>query len=321
MRLMIAAVLLSLGITANGQQCSTTVLDESGVLRGNEAVVEAAAKPLQELGAEVHVRTMPSMQGQPNLDHYVQTLVAQCPSWQNSNGSRKGNLLLFVHTKQERAAGIYSGLEFKQPVDDNYVRIIADHMKPKFRQDDHSGALIAGMSETQRVIYQHLHPGSQISTTFVNVGNIGYAIGTVGAIVIVVWLICTAMKWKRRSSREAGQVESKRQAAMIRKKRASSRLMNGQFTLDDLNLKVQHLLTTGTTDFSEVQTLLTKAGAAYEEAWMTYSQYQPGEIDHQPEDKGLRREQYDEFVTVYDNINTQLDKAEALRHQAEQLIE
>jgi uncharacterized membrane protein YgcG len=233
MKPMIAiAMLVALSVSGQAQQCSTVVVDESGVLKGQEATVELAAKPLQEMGAEVRVRTLQSMQGSPNLDHFVQTLVGQCPSWQNSVGSRKGNLLLFVQTKQEKAAGIYSGLEFKQPVDANYVRIIADHMKPKFRQDDHTGAMVAGLNETHRVVYQHLHPGAQVSTTFVNMGDVAQAVGILGGAFILAMLIFYLVKWR---------VFSKRRAKIV------NQLAPAPLTPDELRGELDKLVPSGST--------------------------------------------------------------------------
>ncbi len=274
------------------QSCDALVVDESQVFTGHVQEVEQAAQKLTSLGADVRVRTYQTMQGSGNLDTFIKTVEQQCPSWKTPQG-RKGNLLVFVHVRQERAAGIFSGLTFKEPINANYARIIADHMRPHFRQNDFAGAFTAGMEETHRVLDMHLHP--KPNTTVINAQGIGQALVLITLITCTILVLWGSTILLRRRREQEEERTTARLAAASSKERATLRLTEGKYDISE-----------------EAPEHVRRAQQLFDEAWSTYLAYGPSTIHQQPEDPNLSTREYRELGRIYEAINSKLDEAERL---------
>lgn len=141
------------------QSCDAIVVDDAGVLSGGQDV-QAAAEELNSIGADVRVRTLPSISGYATLDDLVDDTIKSCQSWQNPNGDRKSNLVVFAMSKDDRKLGIFYGDGWVNAFNDGggEQRIWADFMVPKFKSGDFSGGFVAAIDETYRVFDNYLHP-------------------------------------------------------------------------------------------------------------------------------------------------------------------
>lgn len=285
-------VSLSLNFTATAQSCDALVVDGSNVLSGHIQEVEGAAQKLISLGADVRVRTYQTMNGSGNLDTFIKQVEQQCPSWKTPQG-RKGNLLVFVHVRQERAAGIFSGLTFKEPIDANYMRIIADHMRPHFRQNNFAGAFTQGLEETHRVLDAHLHPKPH--TTVINAQGVGHALVLITLLVILVLTVWGSTVLLKRKNAEREERSAAQQAAIDSKEQATVRLTEGMYEIPE-----------------EAPQILQRAKLLFDEAWALYLEYGPSTIYNQPEHPNLSTREYRELGRIYEAINAKLDEAEQL---------
>lgn len=283
---------MSPGSMAMAQSCDALVVDESNVLNGHTQEIEQAAQKLVNLGADVRVRTYQTMNGSGNLDTFIKQVEQQCPSWKTPQG-RKGNLLVFVHVRQERAAGIFSGLTFKEPIDANYARIIADHMRPHFKQNDFAGAFTAGMEETHRALDMHLHPKQ--NTTIINAQGVAHALVVITLIVGVLLATWGGSALFRRKSAEREEQKNARKAARQSKEQALLRLTEGTYDIPE-----------------EAPAHLQQAKQLFDEAWVLYLEYGPSTIYQQPEQDNLSTREYRELGRIYEVINTKLDEADRL---------
>lgn len=288
----VGVLYMSLRSIAMAQSCDALVVDGSNVLSGRTQEIEQAAQKLVNLGADVRVRTYQTMNGSGTLDTFIKQVEQQCPSWKTPQG-RKGNLLVFVHVRQERAAGIFSGLTFKEPIDANYARIIADHMRPRFKQNDFAGAFTAGMEETYRVLDTHLHP--KPNTTVINAQGVAHALVLVTLIAAFVLTAWGGSVLLRRKSAEKEERRNARQAAQVSKEQVTLRLTEGTYDIPE-----------------EAPAHLRQAKQLFDEAWAMYLEYGPSTIHQQPEQTNLSTRKYRELGRIYEVINTKLDEADKL---------
>jgi uncharacterized membrane protein YgcG len=317
--MMCIALCVAGSVFGQSSDCTSTVVDEVGVLSGRTKDIETAVKKLTDMGAEVHVHEVKTMGSAPNLEAYVMEKEQSCPAWQVSS-HRKGNLILFVHVKQERLAGIYSGLDFKQPMDANYARIIAEHMRPYWRQDDYAGAFIAGIDETHRVVYQHLHPGSLVSNTTFSFAEVGYVVAAVALLACLVLFFKGFFRWRGERQSATSLKKETQLVAQLAKQRATRRLWNNDTLTQAIETDLGKLVQQGVPLDSNVETVYQKLKEAHDKAWLQYAEYGPENVSFQPEDKGLSLGQYALLSKAYQDLNGTLDTVDELKSELEALI-
>ncbi len=300
---MIVVVLFVIGMfTTNlsAQQCDLVVVDEAGEFGERIIEVEKVANELRDLGAEVRVRTIKNVGDAGSIDKYFEDQRRQCVSWQSPDGQNyKSNFVLFAHARQDRAVLIKSGYQWKDPVNQNYLRIQQTHMKPRFMENDFTGAFTAGMGETRVLLYNYLHPTTpqSTSTTVINAGNLGFY-GFIGFVVLIVvfgfYFLYQHSRKKKTIIDEAMAVGSE---ALISKERATNRLL-------EFEQSRQFLLDAGSAEAMS-------AVEAYDRAWRLYRQYVRSDFFVQADDTKLSKQQYQSLLKAFDEVNELIDSAEA----------
>lgn len=145
------------------------VVDNASLFGGNIDGVKNEAEKLVNLGADVHIWTIQSIDDSSTLDDYVRKMTLQYPSWMgnrpNDEYNFKSNLLLLIISKAERKTGIYYGSEWLSALDSQKTRIQSDYMNPKFKQGKFADGFAAGLHEINRVIDDYMHPSNSGSST------------------------------------------------------------------------------------------------------------------------------------------------------------
>lgn len=165
--LVLAVFVFFIGFAGFGladDQQSALVVDKTGIFGNKLADVEKAAQKLQNTGADVHIWTIQSYAKEAgSLEKYFEKLKSNFPSWQSSNGGRKSNLIVLMISLKERRTGLYYGEEWSGPLRSNWLRIQTDFMNPRFKEKKFADGFIAGISEVERLTYEHLHPKASAS--------------------------------------------------------------------------------------------------------------------------------------------------------------
>lgn len=124
--------------------CDATLVDNAHVITDAGAVTDAA-KALENLGAVVRVRVIPSVAGYGNLDKYethIQNDV--CDSWQGGTGGRRSNLIV-LYVSMDHQVGMYAGDSWRRELGDAWPDILANDVTPKLRDRDIGGGLASGL--------------------------------------------------------------------------------------------------------------------------------------------------------------------------------
>src|SRR5512142_3009538 len=104
------ACLLSAPLTARAQDCDSPVVDQANAFGSDATRVEAAARKLQALGADVRVRTVRDFGGWENLERLADDYQRNCVTWRAQDGGFKTNLLVFmVSYGRKRGAALFYG--------------------------------------------------------------------------------------------------------------------------------------------------------------------------------------------------------------------
>ncbi|NBS41765.1 TPM domain-containing protein, partial [bacterium] len=145
---LLAAFMLMVGFLAlwparaMAYDCTSTVVDDAGVLGTGIGKVQASAAKLESAGAYVRVRTVNDFGGFADADRYEMDYEANCQAWQDMNGGTKSNLLvLVVSFGSQRGAGLYYGDLWKKALDANWNTVLTDEVVPRLRDGDSAAAL------------------------------------------------------------------------------------------------------------------------------------------------------------------------------------
>lgn len=213
--------------------CDQLVVDDANVFGNRTGDVEAAARDLVTSGADVRVRTIPTYGTSGNLDRYEDMVERQCPSWTDSSGARKNNLVVIMVAVQDRQTGLYYGSQWDQALDGHWTRIQTDIMNPRFAQGDFSGGVIAGLTETNRLIKAPTAGQGQSPAS----GGASAASIALITILLVIGLMAGLLVFRGyRKSRQ--RVLAARQKALLAKQGAASKVYNVLEEMQMLEIKV-----------------------------------------------------------------------------------
>ena len=145
---------------------SEIVLDEAQILGNQIGDIEAAAKKLESIGADVRVRTFTDFGNAGTLDAFIEQYQKQYSSWLGANGERKNNLLIFAVSMKESKLGIFYGDQWMNALEytGEGLRISSDLIGPKFTGGNFVDGFLDGMNETYRVLNDYLHPSATTGT-------------------------------------------------------------------------------------------------------------------------------------------------------------
>jgi len=203
------------------------VLDEAGIFGDQIEDVQQAADELLAMGADVRVRTVASYGDAGNLDRYEQQIEQNSPSWTDSGGVRKNNLIVVLIALEERETGIYYGTYWEDILGDTWLAVQSEIMNVYFREGEYAAGTVKGLEEIQRLIEQdgQVQPPSSGSTAPWWIALV--LVVTTAAVVL--WYL-----WQR--SRK--QVKSARQQALLAKQGAAAGINELNDILQMLEIKV-----------------------------------------------------------------------------------
>src|SRR3989344_4456596 len=144
-------VLLINSGTAFSQNCDALVIDEAGIFgsKGIGSVTEAAKK-VQNLGAEVRIRTFSKG---TNLDFVQDEFERGCQSWRATDGGTRNNLISMLLAVDDRQFGFYVGSQWERVLNRSVQNQIEnDYILPRFRDGDFAGAFVAGLGQVQVIV-------------------------------------------------------------------------------------------------------------------------------------------------------------------------
>jgi len=207
------------------------VVDNANVLGNRTGEVEAAANRLVSSGADVRVWVIQTYGDAGNLDRYEASLELQYPSWTDSTGNRKNNLIALLVAVSEQQTGLYYGSQWESALGSRWTQIQTNTLNPRFAQGDFAGGLIAGLDEITRLI-QGQASGQPQSGGGLSTGLIVFLVIT----FIAALIIGLAFYLNSRRSREKRLAA--RQKALLAKQAAASKVNSLVDALQMLDIKV-----------------------------------------------------------------------------------
>jgi uncharacterized membrane protein YgcG len=121
----------------------------------------AGVRSLQYQGADVKVLVFPTI-SYPTLDFLRDKILRDCQTWQSPRGGMKNNLIAIMVSLSPRRDAIYFGDQWKPMLDSQYGRIRSQVMEPRFRENNISGGIDAGLKEIARVIVMPANAGAPL---------------------------------------------------------------------------------------------------------------------------------------------------------------
>lgn len=135
---------------AYAQNCDSLVVDEADVFKGGIGSVEEAAKRVQNLGAEVRIRTF--VRGS-QLEFMQEELERSCQSWRAADGGTRNNLISLLMSVDDGQFGFFVGSQWANALNrSRQNQIENDYIFPRFRDDKFAEAFVAGLDQVARVI-------------------------------------------------------------------------------------------------------------------------------------------------------------------------
>lgn len=205
--------ILALSAIAHAQNCNP-IVDETGTLTSHKQAIQSSVDSINNLGGDtvVHVyEHIPA--GFATLDAFESNLEQTCPEY-GVNGHRKNNLIsILVATKDHKVGYFYGSAYNKALADGKYNDIVTNYMKPKFRDGDIAGGVIAGISQTGTYIQAANHV-SNGPTVINNTPATDYSglwafmkwmlfFGIIGSIIWGVWYYLANRKKEEESTTSA----------------------------------------------------------------------------------------------------------------------
>src|SRR3989344_1047531 len=133
--------------------CDPLLVDESGILGRQFEAVENAAKKVQDLGATVRIRVYSSTRYGENLDFLQEELESKCLSWRAPDGGTRNNLISLLLSVEDRGWGFFVGSQWANSLNRGVQNRLEDnYVFPRFRDNDFSGALIAGLEQITSIL-------------------------------------------------------------------------------------------------------------------------------------------------------------------------
>lgn len=293
--------------SAYAQNCNTPVVDAAGIFGSDIGRVESAVQGLQNLGAEVRIRTY--KRGE-NLDVIEKRLENQCLTWQSADGGRKNNLIVMMISIEDRQFGFYAGEQWRSTLEPYYTSIENDHMIPRFRDKDFAGGFVAGLERMTRLVDAKVNvsvetvPPQVIIERPVVVGEpadlsglwsvLGWLVGLVAlgaALFGLYWFV--KVRAQERERRRAAQ-----QKAVLAKQTAASRINSISQNMPLLEAQVSSLASNvsaedGAAFEATLETIQKIAGPATE----SYADLDNTASD--PSREGLTVQEYDQIDSAY----------------------
>ena len=224
------------------------VVDDAGVFGDQASGVNAAANQLVSSGADVRVRTIQTFGNAGNLDRYETQLEQQCPSWTDSSGTRKNNLIVIIVAIQERQTGLYYGSQWDNALGGQWTQIQSNTMNLRFAQGDFAGGVIAGLQQINRFIQtqpavkqrprtQRQPAVNRLPPALVVPWREQSLLTVIIAIIVIVALLLRLI-WFRSYRKSSAKRQAARQKALLAKQGAASKVNQLVDKIQMLEIKV-----------------------------------------------------------------------------------
>ena len=220
---------------AGAQNCDQVVYDGANVLNGREREVEQVAYELIKEGADVRVRTVPSLVN-GNLDFNEKAYEQNCPSWRSPNGLRKNNLVSFMVAPQQRKMGLYYGSDYHTALDNIYSDIKksmgGDFKNGEWAQGFMTGEKgVVGAIDSQKAYVQakkdealHPHPATVNNIQATDYSGLWTVLKWILGLGVVAFLVGLAVSLFKRRSVVKEELDSAQAAAVDYKNRVGQRI-------------------------------------------------------------------------------------------------
>jgi uncharacterized membrane protein YgcG len=292
-----------------------TVIDDAGLFGNNIDNVEAAAAKLEDLGADVRIRTIETYGNTGNLDLYEEQLEQQSPSWQGQDGERKNNLIVIIIALEEQKTGLYYGSYWGNLLEDRWPDVI-DNMNFFFPGGDYADGVIVGLEDIQNLILQ----GSQTTTT--SSASSSSSNGWIAPLVIILILCIVPGSFMLNTYRKnRNRQQAARQKAVLAKQGAASGINELTEKMQMLEIKVDVITEKVTADEARpLKEGMEKAREGLDHCSVTYSELSHSAGD--PENPKLGEEQLKVIEPEYRKILEGLrETREAINDVEKQLSE
>lgn len=292
--ILLSAIFLIAGSPVKAQNCDQILVDEAGVLKGDEAMVLASAQRLINAGAEVRVRVIKTIAPSADINQYEADLEKSCSSWRALDGGTRNNLIVII-LSMDHESGIYFGSEWRKKLDPKWNDIRANKMNPKLRDGKFAQGLSAAMDEMVSVIE---YEPTGVGTIFLWV--LGFAL----AIFLVIYIpIMVARRRREREARNAAQ-----QVAKLARTGCSSLINELGEPLSLLEIKVKDLKTKASAeDIKSVTERFDRLKADLDSFTMEF-----GNLSHSandPEKENLSVLEYEAMTETYQGLLEKLTTA------------
>ena len=141
--------------TPAGSHCDQIVVDRQNLL--NDEIVERAAQPLIDFGANPRVVTIDSDEGS-DLRGTVIELARQCPTWVNIDGGAASRTVILAVDIPGRRTEILFGVEYDDELAD-FETIMSDDMNPRFADGNFTDGMVDGLAAVHENI---TNPGAPV---------------------------------------------------------------------------------------------------------------------------------------------------------------
>jgi uncharacterized membrane protein YgcG len=272
-----------------------TVIDDANLFGNNIDDVEAAAAELEDLGADVRIRTIETYGNTGNLDLYEEQLEQQSPSWQGQDGERKNNLIVIIIALEEQKTGLYYGSYWGNLLEDRWPDVI-DNMNFFFPGGDYADGVIVGLEDIQNLILQ----GSQTTTTTSTPA--ASSNGWIAPLVIILILCIVPGSFMLNTyRRNRNRQQAARQKAVLAKQGAASGINELTEKMQMLEIKVDVITEKVTADEARpLKEGMEKAREGLDHCSVTYSELSHSAGD--PENPKLGEEQLKVIEPEYRKI-------------------
>jgi uncharacterized membrane protein YgcG len=299
--------------------CDSSIYDGAHAFGGNLDPIVAAMEDLGKY-ADVRVITIESYTT-PSLDVYMDNMRKACPSWQALDGGFKNNMIIFIISVQQTDTGIFYGSEWDNPMDDNWTRIVADFMNPKFGDGDFTGGFKAGIKETYRLVDLKINPPvlppSRVGDAPIIIDQkppvdlSGLFRVLMVAIVLLACIVAIVFGygWFTKHAEETAARRKAQQRAKLKKQAVTSGMAEWRGSVENVQTDITGLsqLVNGTI-IERLQSSLREAERVYEQLLRMYNGLDNSAGD--PNDDSLNEGQYDEITSAYTEVLNLLRRAQ-----------
>lgn len=323
MALFVLVFLLGYSPSIYAQNCDALVVDEAGIFGRQVDSVIQSAKKVQNLGAEVRVRTF--IRG-TQLDFVQEELERSCQSWRATDGGTRNNLISMLMSVEDGQFGFYVGSQWANALNrSRQNQIETDYIFPRFRDEDFSGAFVAGLGQVARIIDAQANgslvvPSNSASpvivqtepTDFTGLWWVLFSVVFVG--VVVGGYLAHDRKRKENERRRATQ-----QKAIMAKREVSATINKVSDSLPGLEARIAALSgSLSKNDLSDLNSELRRVEDASASVSESFARIGMGKTD--AEQNNLTAQEYENIESEYHKLMSSAVQPMELNNKIDSLV-